>query len=72
MPKSLFKDQRIAIPNREGYEFVPVSEIIYCKANGAYTDIILANNKHLLLSKSLGKLKKYFLLNCLSGYIIRL
>lgn len=53
--KAPAEQQRIAIPNREGYEFVPINEIIYCKANGAYTDIILLNNKKLLLSKSLGE-----------------
>lgn len=53
--KAPAEQQRIAIPNREGYDFVPVNEIIYCKANGAYTDIILLNKKKLLLSKSLGE-----------------
>lgn len=53
--KAPAEQQRIAIPNREGYEFVPINEIIYCKANGAYTDIILLNNRKLLLSKSLGE-----------------
>ncbi len=53
--KAPAEQQRIAIPNKDGYGFVSVSEIIYCKANGAYTDIILVNNKNLLLSKSLGE-----------------
>ncbi len=47
--------QKIAISSREGYDFFPLSDIIYCKANGAYTDIIFVNNKRLLLSKSLGE-----------------
>lgn len=47
--------QRIAIPTRNGFEFIPVNEIIYCKADGAYTCIHLVNNKKLLLSKSLGE-----------------
>ncbi len=47
--------QKIAIPNREGYDFIPVAEIIYCRASGAYTEIILKNNKKLLLSRSLGE-----------------
>ena len=49
------EQQRIAIPNREGYEFILISEIIYCKANGSYTDNLLGNNKKLLLSRSLGE-----------------
>lgn len=46
---------RIAIPNRDGYDFLHVSEIIYCKAIRAYTELILTNNKKLLLSRSLGE-----------------
>jgi two-component system LytT family response regulator len=46
---------KIALPNRDGYDFITVSQIIYCKANGAYTNIILSGNKSLLLSKSLGE-----------------
>src|SRR6186997_2781224 len=30
-------NQKIALPQREGYEFVDVSSIIYCSAEGAYT-----------------------------------
>ncbi len=47
--------QRIAIPSRDGFDFVAVNEILYCKANGSYTEIILSNSKKLLLSKSLGE-----------------
>jgi len=53
--KTPVEHQKIAIPNREGYEFVPVDEIIYCKANGAYTEIVLNYNKKILLSKPLGE-----------------
>ena len=53
--KAPAEHQKIAIPSREGYDFIPVGEIIYCKANGAYTEIILENNKKILLSKSLGE-----------------
>lgn len=48
-------EQKIGIPNREGYEFIPVNKIIYCKANGAYTEIVLTDNKKILLSKPLGE-----------------
>lgn len=49
------ESQKIAVPTRDGYDFLHVSEIIYCKASGAYTEIILKNNKKLLLSRSLGE-----------------
>ena len=49
------EQQKIAIPTKEGYEFIQVNKIIYCKAIGAYTEVILDNNKKIILSKSLGE-----------------
>jgi len=51
------EQHKIAMPTRDGYDFVQVSEIIYCKANGSYTDVVLERNKKLLLSKSLGEVE---------------
>jgi len=49
------QQQKIALPNREGYEFAQVNSILYCTAEGSYTKIIF-NNKHtLLISKTLGE-----------------
>src|SRR4029077_2619483 len=31
------QQQKIALPTREGYEFVQVNSILYCSAEGAYT-----------------------------------
>lgn len=53
--KVSLEQQRIAVPNRDGYEFILVRDIIYCKGNGAYTDIVLSNNKKMTLSGSLGE-----------------
>ena len=38
--------QKIAIPIQDGYDFVPVADIIFCEANGSYTEIQLANKKN--------------------------
>lgn len=51
-------DQRIALPNKDGYEFVEVSHIIYCHAEGAYTKVYLDNKKHVLVSKTLGDIEE--------------
>jgi two-component system, LytTR family, response regulator len=48
------EQQRIAIPHRTGYDFVPIHDILYCKAEGAYTTVVLQDRK-LLLSRSLGE-----------------
>ncbi len=51
-------EQRIALPNKDGYEFVEVSHIIFCQAEGAYTKVFLDNKKHILVSKTLGDIEE--------------
>ena len=48
------QEQKIALPQREGYEFVEVSSILYCQAEGAYTKVVLHNKRSMLISRSLG------------------
>jgi two-component system LytT family response regulator len=50
--------QKIALPNREGYEFVLVSSILYCSADGSYTRIVLNDRRTLLVSKALGDIEE--------------
>src|SRR6187402_1352361 len=50
-------EQRIALPNKDGYEFMEVSQIIYCQAEGAYTKVFLNNKRYILVSKSLGDIE---------------
>ena len=52
------QDQKIALPQREGYEFVEVSSILYCQAEGAYTRVFLVDTKFILVSKSLGDIEE--------------
>ncbi len=47
-------EQKIALPLREGYEFVEVSSIIYCHAEGAYTKIFIQEKRPMLISRTLG------------------
>lgn len=51
-------NQKIALPQREGYEFVDVSSIVYCYAEGAYTKIFIADKKAMLISKTLGDIEE--------------
>lgn len=53
--KAPAEQQKIAIATRNGYSFVAVSEIIYCKGNGSYTTVYLSNQKQVILSKSVGE-----------------
>ncbi len=50
--------QKIAFPQREGYEFIPGENILYCHAEGAYTNIFLTNGKKFLVSKALGDIEE--------------
>jgi two-component system LytT family response regulator len=50
--------QKIALPYRDGYEFVEVAHIIYCQAEGAYTKVFLDNKKYIVVSKTLGDIEE--------------
>lgn len=51
-------EQKIALPLREGYEFVDISSIIYCAAEGAYTKIFIEGKKTMLISRTLGDVEE--------------
>ena len=52
------QQQKIALPNRDGYEFAQVNTILYCNAEGAYTKIVLTDKRPLLISKTLGDIEE--------------
>ncbi len=56
--KQPLSHQKIALPYKDGYEFVEVSHIIYCQAEGAYTKVFLDNRKYILVSKTLGDIEE--------------
>jgi two-component system LytT family response regulator len=58
--KKTIEEQKIALPMRDGYDFIALGDILYCKADGAYTVIVLSNGKTILLSKQLGELEPTF------------
>lgn len=45
---------KVAIPTAEGYVFVEVSQILYCKAAGNYTELFLSGKRKILSSYTLG------------------
>lgn len=51
-------EQKIALPQREGYEFIDVSSIIYCQAEGAYTKVFINDKKPMLISRTLGDVEE--------------
>jgi len=51
-------EQKIALPQREGYEFIDVSSIIYCQAEGAYTKVFIREKRQMLISRTLGDVEE--------------
>jgi two-component system LytT family response regulator len=51
-------EHKIALPQREGYEFIDVSSIIYCSAEGAYTKVFISDKKTMLISRTLGDVEE--------------
>ncbi len=47
------KMPNIPIPTLSGYEFLPVSDIVYAEADGGYTHIFLKDGRKITLSKTL-------------------
>jgi two-component system LytT family response regulator len=45
--------EKLAVPSSEGLDFFNTQDIIYCKADGSYTTIMLKNKQHVLVCKSL-------------------
>jgi len=45
--------KKIAIPTANGFDFISISNIVRCEAQGAYTKVHLNNSRKVLVSKSL-------------------
>ncbi|UTW62812.1 response regulator transcription factor [bacterium SCSIO 12741] len=45
--------RRITLPTSEGFEFVPIRDILYCRADGSYSHIFLKDGQKITTSKNL-------------------
>ncbi len=50
--------QRVAFPGRNGYEFIELENIVYAKAEGAYTYVTLKDKRKLVISKTLSDIEE--------------
>jgi two-component system LytT family response regulator len=51
--------QRIAIPNDEGFDFIPAEHILYCQADGNYTHLFLVEgDQKKVISRPLKELEE--------------
>lgn len=48
---------RVAIPTREGFDYILIEDIIYCEADSNYTHLYLKDKKHIIMSKPLKELE---------------
>ncbi len=55
------ENPKISIATSEGYAFISVDDIIYCEAQGAYTEFVLTDDKRVLVSKHLKAYEKNLL-----------
>jgi two-component system LytT family response regulator len=46
---------KVALPVSDGYHLIDPNHIIYCRADGAYTEVVMDNEKSFLISKTLGR-----------------
>lgn len=51
--------QRIALRNKDGYDFIRVDNILYCNADRAYTEVVLLDGRKLIVSRSLGEIEPH-------------
>jgi len=56
---SIRQSQKIILPVPKGFRVVSLSEIIFCKSSGNYTDFILQNGSHILVAKTLKYFEEY-------------
>jgi len=50
--------KKVSVPTAEGFTFVNATDILYCKADGAYTHIYLKSSNSVLASSNLGELER--------------
>jgi len=49
---------KIVLPDSNGYELVNISDILYCRADGSYTEVYLLSGKVIIVSKLIKQLEE--------------
>lgn len=67
---------RIVIKKTEGFDFIKISDIIYCESDGNYTRIFTTNKPAVVTSKTLGSIEALLIghgfFRCHKSYLINL
>lgn len=51
------KGKKISVPNTDGYDLIPIEDILYCKSSGNYTEMFLVDNSKKLYSRALKQME---------------
>lgn len=65
---------KISVPVSDGYEFVAVNEVMYCRGRSNYSSLFLSNGEEMLVSKTLkiieNALDKFYFIRVHQSYLI--
>ena len=50
--------QKIALPTLDGFELVPIEDILHCEADSNYTHVVLKRSKKVLVSRTLKEIEE--------------
>jgi two-component system LytT family response regulator len=50
--------QKIALPTLDGFELVPIEDILHCEADSNYTHVVLKRGKKVLVSRTLKEIEE--------------
>lgn len=74
LKKEGFMKSKIAVPITDGYEFIEVDQIIYCKSSNNYTYIIQKDQSETLVCKTMKEveavLQQFFFLRIHQSYLV--
>lgn len=74
LKKEGFMKSKIAVPISDGYEFIEVDQIIYCKSSNNYTYIIQKDQSETLVCKTMKEveavLQQFFFLRIHQSYLV--
>lgn len=74
LKKDGFIKSKISVPVSDGYEFIEVNDIMYCKSSSNYTTLYLVDNSEILVCKTLKEvsitLSQYFFIRVHHSYLI--
>src|SRR5690625_7871304 len=74
LKKEGFIKSKISVPVSDGYEFIEVNDIMFCKSQSNYTNLFIVNGHKLLLSKTMKEVEKalnpYFFIRAHQSYLI--